>query len=79
MTTITQIPLAAVPAVSEERELTVDSLSVRDAVIGDGLMLTETGSQYVIHSVAMGRAELVGSYRSPGDALAALDELDAEF
>jgi hypothetical protein len=79
MTTTTQIPLAAPPAVSEERELTVDSLSVRDAVIGDGLMLTETDSRYVIHSVAQGRAELVGSYTSPGEALAALDELDFGF
>jgi len=77
MTTITQIPTA--PAVNEERELTVDSLNVRDAVIADGLMMTQSHKQINLHSVAHGRAELIGTYSNAGEALAALDELDANF
>jgi hypothetical protein len=77
MTTITKIPFSAPAEQSEERDLTVDSLSVRDAVIGDGLMLTRDRERINIHTVAHGRAELIGSFTSAGDALAALDELDA--
>jgi hypothetical protein len=77
MTTITKIPLSACAEHVEERDQTVDSLSVRDAVIGDGLMLTQDRGRITIHTVAQGRAELIGSYTSAGDALAALDELEA--
>ena len=76
MTTITQIPVAASPATFEERDAAVDTLSVRDAVIADGLMLNESNGSYVIHTVGAGRAELIGRFSSPGAALAALDELD---
>jgi hypothetical protein len=78
MTTITKIPVTA-PAEHQERELTVDSLNVRDAVIGDGLMLTQSHKQINLHAVSQGRAELIGTYSSAGDALAALDELDSDF
>lgn len=78
MTTITQIPGTA-PAEHEERELTVDSLNVRDAVIGDGLMLTQSNRKINLHTVAHGRAELIGTFSSAGAALAALDELDNDF
>jgi hypothetical protein len=77
MTTSTKIPLTTPAELSEERELTVDSLSVRDAVIGDGLMMTRKHSRINIHAVAQGRAELIGSFSSAGEALAALDALDA--
>ena len=77
MTTITKIPVAAEAAQSEERELRVDSLNVRDAVIGDGLMMTRKGDGISLHSVGQGRAELIGSYANAAEALAALDELDA--
>ena len=76
MTTITKTPHAASAVQSEERELTVDSLNVRDAVIGDGLMLSQRKNQLQLHAVGQGRAELIGTYESPGDALAALDALD---
>jgi hypothetical protein len=76
MTTITKIPFAAPAEQSQARELTVDSLSVRDAVIGDGLMMTQDENLISIHAVAQGRAELIGSFTSAGEALAALDELD---
>ena len=77
MTTITKIPFAAPAERTQERELTVDSLSVRDAVIGDGLMMTQAENVINIHAIAHGRAELIGTFASAGEALAALDELDA--
>jgi hypothetical protein len=77
MTTNTKIPFSAPAEQREERDVTVDSLSVRDAVIGDGLMLTKDRERINIHTVAQGRAELIGSFTSAGDALAALDELEA--
>jgi hypothetical protein len=77
MTTITRTPDAATAATTEERELAVDSLNIRDAVIGDGLMLTQTeDSRYVIHTLGAGRAELLGTYDGVAAALAALDELE---
>jgi hypothetical protein len=78
MTTITKVPVSA-PAEHLERELTVDSLNVRDAVIGDGLMLTQSHKQINLHAVGQGRAELIGTYANAGEALAALDMLDSDF
>jgi hypothetical protein len=79
MTTITRTPDAAVPAPTEERELAVDSLNLRDAVIGDGLVLTETEDRrFVIHTLDSGRAQLLGSFDSVARALEALDELEQD-
>jgi hypothetical protein len=76
MTTITQTYRESAPA-DEERDLTVDSLDIRHAVIGDGVMLTEGADhRFVIHSLGTGRAELVGEFNSPADALNALDEIE---
>lgn len=76
MTTITNTPYAASAAQAEERELTVDSLNVREAVIGDGLMLSQHGNRIQLHTVGQGRAELIGTYENAAAALAALDAID---
>lgn len=81
MTTITRTPVADIHVTTlEERELAVDSLDVRDAVIGDGLMLTKDSQQrWVLHSLEAGRASKVGRFVSAAEALSRLDQLDEEF
>jgi hypothetical protein len=75
MTTFT--PVYSTPVVEEERGLTVDSLDLRDAVIADGLMLTRSQENgFVIHTLGAGRAQLLGAFDSPADALNALDALE---
>lgn len=77
MTTITDTRSAAFTA-TKERDLAVDSMDLRDAVIGDGLMLTK-GSDHrlVIHTLDAGRARLLGKFDDAAEAWAALDELEA--
>jgi hypothetical protein len=76
MTTITHTYRESAPA-DTERELTVDALDIRDAVIGDGVMLTQNADrEFVIHMLGAGRAELVGAFTSPAEAMNALDALD---
>jgi hypothetical protein len=78
MTTFT--PVYSTAVVEEERGLAVDSLDLRDAVIGDGLMLTRSrDSRYVIHTLGAGRAQLLGAFDSPADALSALDALEGGY
>jgi hypothetical protein len=51
-----------------------DSLNLRDAVFGDGLILTEDESnRYVLHTLEAGQSRLLGVFTSPADALSALD------
>jgi hypothetical protein len=81
MTTITRTPVADIHVTTlEERELAVDSLDVRDAVIGDGLMLTKDSQQrWVLHSLEAGRASTVGRFVTAAEALSRLDQLDEQF
>jgi hypothetical protein len=80
MTTITRTPVADLEAATlGERELTVDSLDVRNAVIGDGLMLTKgRDHRWVLHALEGGRAKQVGRFTSAAEALSRLDQLDNE-
>lgn len=76
MTTITQTYRESAPA-DTERELTVDALDIRDAVIGDGVMLTQNEDrEFVLHMLGAGRAKLIGAFDSPGAAMNALDALE---
>lgn len=76
MTTITDTRYAAAAA-AEERELAVDSLDIRHAIIGDGLVLTHSADHRpVIHTLGGGRARLLGVFGDAAAALAALDELE---
>jgi hypothetical protein len=81
MTTITRTPVADLhTATLGERELAVDSLDVRDAVIGDGLMLTKDSERrWVLHSLEAGHANQVGRFVTAAEALSRLDQLDEEF
>ena len=61
-----------------DNDVAVDELSVRGAVIGDGLMLRRDGREAVtIHTVEGGRARLLGSFPTAAEAWRALDDLDA--
>ena len=81
MTTMTTQDSIADTA-TEEDGLTLDSLDIRDAVFGDGVILTQDDQhRLVLHAVGRGgRIQLLGSFTCPAEALNRLDELglDAE-
>jgi hypothetical protein len=52
----------------------LDDLDLRDAVLCGGLALVP-GAELSLYTVSRGRARLLGSFSSPADALAALDEI----
>ena len=61
----------------EDSELRGDSVITAGAVVGHGLVLRELGDgAFIVHKFDGARARLVGTFHNPGDALAALDELD---
>ena len=60
------------------KDVVVDELSLRGAVIGDGLMLRGRGGDGVsLHTITGGRAVLLGQVATAAEAWSALDELDA--
>ena len=62
---------------AEDNELRGDSVITAGAVLGDGLVLRGLGNgALIVHKFDGARARLVGEFDNPGDALAALDELD---
>jgi hypothetical protein len=77
MTTMTTQDSIADTA-TEEEGVTADSLDIRHAVFGDGVILTKDDQHHlVLHTMGRGgRAQLLGSFTSAGDALKRLDELD---
>jgi hypothetical protein len=77
MTTMTTQDSIADTA-TEGEVVTADSLDIRHAVFGDGVILTKDDQRrLVLHAVGRGgRAQLLGSFTSPGEALKRLDELD---
>jgi hypothetical protein len=58
-------------------ELHVDDLQLRDAIIGDGVVLEESGTgDYALYEVSAGIASEVGRFRGAAPAWRALDMLD---
>jgi hypothetical protein len=55
----------------------LDALELRDAILGDGTVLHETGDGgFVIHLVTAGRVQRLGSYVDAAAAWRALDDID---
>jgi hypothetical protein len=64
-------------SVAEARGLPLDSLDLRDAVIGDGLMLSrDSEDRWVLHSLEGGRAQHLGTFADVAQALRLLDSLE---
>jgi hypothetical protein len=57
--------------------LTVDALNVRDAVFGDGLLLTrDEEHRWALYSLGSGRVDLLGKFDHAAHALSVLDMLE---
>ena len=55
-----------------------NTLDIRGAVLGDGLLMRETeGGSVTLHTLDSGGARLFGSFANAAEAWRALDELDA--
>jgi hypothetical protein len=62
---------------SSENEIPVDALDLRDAVIGDGvLLIPDRDGTLSLYSVAGGYARALGTFGDAAGAWAALDALD---
>jgi hypothetical protein len=61
-------------------DLFVDTLALRGALVGDGVVLTEPSEGgLVLYAVDAGRAELMGSFDHASDAWSAVDALDVPW
>jgi hypothetical protein len=60
-----------------QRSQPAPDIDLRDAVIGDGIVLTHTSAgSTLLYSVAGDRVEYMGAFDNPGAAWAALDAFD---
>ena len=61
----------------EETELPLDSLELREAIVGDGVVLNEApDGELLLHAVQAGRARRLGRFEGAASAWRAVDELD---
>lgn len=78
MTTMTTTQESIAVTAAEVEGVTLDSLNIRDAVFGDGVILTSNDQhRLVLHAVGRGgRAQPLGEFSSAAEALNRLDELE---